>query len=126
MHGVRDLGPLLTLAAQGLGTVNGANMSNTDGWGVTVVVDITAISGTTPTLTVVIEGLDEASGKWYTLLSSAALNAVATTVLRVFPAGTAAANSIANLPLPMQWRVHATVAGTTPAVTATVGATVHV
>jgi len=49
---------------------------------VTVVVDITAITGI---LTVTIQGVDQVSGKMFPLLSSAPLTAIGTTVLRVFP-----------------------------------------
>lgn len=90
--------------------------------GVQLVVDITAITGTTPTLTVIVEGMDEASGKFYALLTSAALSATGTTLLTVYPGVTAAANVAAAQALPKTWRVRYTIAGTTPAVTATVGA----
>ena len=112
---------LITLTAAGAGTTNGADMKNPGCRGVQVTVDITAIGGT-PTLTVTIQGKDRVSGKYYTLLASAALGSVATTVLRVFPGAAAAANTIANDQVPEDWRVIAVVAGTTPSVTATIGA----
>lgn len=127
---VTDLGTkngevtLVTLAAQGVGTVSSADQTNVGSRGVTVIVDITAITGTTPTLTVVIEGKDPASGKYFTLLSSAALNAVATTVLSVYPGLTASANVAANAALPKTWRVRTVTGGTGPSVTATIGACV--
>lgn len=90
--------------------------------GVQIGVDITAITGTSPTLTVIVEGLDDASGKYYTLLSSAALTATGTTLLTVYPGVTAAANGAASQALPKTWRIRYTIGGTGPAVTATVGA----
>ena len=63
--------------------------------GIEVDVDITAIAAT-PLVTVNIERLDAASGKWLTLLTSAALGAVATTRLRIHPRLTAAANVTAQ------------------------------
>jgi hypothetical protein len=117
-------GALLTLTAQGLGTVNGSDQSNAARRGLHLVVDITAISGTSPTLTVTVEGKDPVSGKYYTILASAALNAVATTVLKVYPGLTAAANTVANDVLPGAWRVKAVVGGTGPSVTATIAASV--
>lgn len=111
----------LTLTAQGAGTVNGSDLVNQQGRGVHVVVDITAISGTGPSLTVTVQGKDTVSGKYYTLLASAALSATGTTVLKVYPGLTAAANSVANDIAPDTIRVIGTVAGTTPSVTATVG-----
>lgn len=116
-----ERGALLTRAAAAAGG-NGTDQTNVNARGVTVVVDITAITGTGPTYTVTIEGKDPVSGKYFTLLASAALSAVGTTVLTVYPGCAAAANSVANLPLPRTWRVRDTIGGTTPAVTATVSA----
>lgn len=120
-----DAGTLVTHSAAAAG-VNGADQTNAVGRGVHVVVDITAITGTSPTLTVTIEGKDAASGKYYTLLASAALAAVGTTLLTVYPGVTAAANASASQVLPRTWRVRTAIGGTTPAVTATVGASVVV
>lgn len=112
---------LLTYAAASAGT-NSADQVNQSARGVKVVVDITAITGTTPTLTVTIRGKDPVSGKYFTLLASAALNAVATTVLTVYPGATASANVTANDNLPKTWRVEAVIGGTGPAVTVTIAA----
>lgn len=59
--------------------------------GVQVVVDLTAFT-TAASLTVTIDVQDVTSGKWINVLTSAVLSAVATTVLRVYPGLTAAAN----------------------------------
>lgn len=115
---------LLTLTAQGTGTVTSSTQVNEKCRGLIVVVDITAISGTGPTCTVTIQGYDEKSGKNYTLLASTGLNATATTVLTVYPGCIASANAVANLPLPKYWNVKAVVAGTGPSVTATIAASV--
>lgn len=109
----------ITHTAASTGTT-GADMDGGSGSGLLVFVDITAITGTTPTLTVTIEGKDKVSGKYYTILASAALNATGTTVLRVFPGLTAAANLTVNDTLPPDFRVRTTIGGTTPAVTATI------
>lgn len=101
---------------------NGADLANPTCRGVKVIVDITAITGTTPTLTVTVQGKDPASGKYFTLLASAALNAAGTTVLTVYPAVTVAANAAASDVVPRTFRVISAVAGTTPQVTYTVGA----
>lgn len=68
-----------------------------------------------------IQGKDPNSGKYYTLLASAALGAVATTVLTVYPGLTASANVVANDFVPRTFRVITAVAGTGPAVTYTIG-----
>lgn len=112
---------LAKLAATAVSDVT-TNTTNANARGVMVVIDITAITGTTPTLTVVVQGFDPLSGKYFTLLASAALNAVATTLLTIYPGAAATANVSANLPLPKTWRISWTIAGTTPAVTATIGA----
>jgi hypothetical protein len=90
--------------------------------GVVVVIDITAITGTTPTAVFTLQGKDPPTGKYYTILASAALSTVSTTVLRVYPGLTTTANLVANDVLPDTFRVICTLGGTTPAVTATVGA----
>lgn len=100
--------------------VNGADLQNYEARGVKVVINISAITGTGPTYTVTIQGKDVASGQYYTLLASAALNATGTTVLTVFPGAPASANVSANDALPANWRIITAVAGTTPAVTATI------
>lgn len=123
LKGNAETGALITHVAAAVG-VNGADQTNENASGLTLIIDITAITGTGPTLTVTIEGKDPVSGKYYTLLASAALAAVATTVLRVFPGSTVTANVAANAMLPKTWRVKSAIAGTTPAVTATVSASV--
>lgn len=94
------------------------DLENLSGTAAHVVIDITAITGTTPSMTVTVEGKDPISGKYYPILVSAALAAVATTVLRIFPAATAAANLAVNDFIPAMFRVSVAIAGVTPAVTA--------
>lgn len=112
----------LTAAAAGS---NSGDLDNLAGSAVAFVIDITAITGTTPTATFTVEGKDPISGKYYTILASAALAATGTTVLRVFPGATAAANLSANDFVPKVFRVSCAIAGTTPAVTATVGVLIN-
>lgn len=117
----RDSISLFALAAASA-SANGADKDNLDALGVEVVVDLTAVSGTTPTLVVTIQGKDPVSGKYYDLLASASLTAAGTTVLTVFPGMTAAANSAASRPLPRTWRVKTTIGGTTPSYDGTIAA----
>jgi hypothetical protein len=121
LSGNTESGALITHAAASAG-VNSADQVNVVARGLHLVIDITTITGTTPTLTVTIEGKDPTSGKYYTILASAALNATGTTVLKVYPGLTASANAVANDVLPRTWRVRTTIGGTTPAVTATIAA----
>ena len=91
--------------------------------GVHIVIDVTAV-GVTPSVTFEIRGKDPTSGKYYTILASAAIAAVGTTVLKVFPGATAAANSVANDCLPETWRV-VPVHGNAITITYSVGAILH-
>lgn len=115
-----DTGGLLAALAAGstAATINGTAFNNIQARGIIVTVDVTV--ATTMTLTVNIQFLDAASGKWVTLLASAALAAVATTTLTVYPGAVNSANVSASGALPRTWRVQAVVTGTT--CTATVGA----
>lgn len=116
-----DLGAVVTLTAASTGG-DSAQMTNAQARGVRVVVDITAITGTSPTLTVTIQGYDSASQQYYTLLASAALTATGVTELSVYPGGPATANVAADASVPQYWRIAYAIGGTTPAVTATIGA----
>lgn len=120
-----DTAALVTLASASAGG-NSADLTNVNNRGLKVVVNVTSITGTTPSLTVTIQGKDAASGAYYTLLASAAITAAGTTVLTVYPGQTASANVSANDVLPRTWRVLYAIAGTTPAVSATVGASLIV
>lgn len=89
------------------GTFVSADLDNAAGTFLDIIVDITVLTGT---LTITINGKDPVSGQYYPLLTSTALAATATTVLRVGPMLTAAANLIANLPVPPTFQVVAVVA----------------
>lgn len=110
----------VTALAAASAAVNSADFTNNTCRGVKVIIDITAITGTSPTLTVTIQGKDAVSGKYFTILASAALNATGTTVLTVYPGLTNAANVTAADLLPRDWRISPVIGGTTPAVTATI------
>lgn len=120
--GHRAAAAVVTELAASAAGANGADQTNTNARGLHLIVDITALGGTTPTLTVTIQGKDAVSGKYYDILASSALNATGTTVLKVYPGLTAAANTAANDVLPRDWRVKYAIGGTTPQVTATIAA----
>lgn len=111
---------LITHTAASAGA-NGVEQNAGASKGVMLFVDITAITGTSPTLTVTLQGRSP-TGLYYTILASAALAATGLTVLRVYPGLTAATNTIANDVLPEAYRVITAIGGTGPAVTATVHA----
>lgn len=116
-----DLGAIATLTAA---TANGnsADFTNALGKGVKIVVDVTAMTGTSPTITVTIQGKDEGTGQYYTLLASAAISATGVSELTVYPGITATSNVSASDHVPATWRVSWTLGGTTPAITAVIGA----
>lgn len=99
---------------------NGPIQDGSNGRGLLVFVNVSAISGTGASLTVTIKGLDPVSGASYTILASTAITATGLTVLRVYPHLTAVANLTAADVIPPNFQVTATIAGTTPAVTATI------
>jgi len=63
--------------------------------GVEVFIDVTAVSGM-PSLTLSVNNVDPLSGKSRAVLSSTAITTTGTTVLRVYPGITAAANAAAS------------------------------
>lgn len=101
-------------------TVSSPDRTNLNGTGMILVIDCTAISAS-PSVTFTIEGKDPASGKYYTILTSAAITGTGTTVLRVHPDLTAAANTVAKDMIPAVWRVTAT-HGDADSITYSVGA----
>lgn len=64
--------------------------------GVEVFIDVTAVGMPGPSLTVAINNVDPISGKARAVLTSAAITATGTTVLRVYPGITASANVAAS------------------------------
>jgi hypothetical protein len=75
--------------------------------GVIIVVDVTAIV-TAPSITVKLQGVDLISGKTWDIITSAAITAVGTTVLRVRPGITTIANVAVADVLPPVMRVTVT------------------
>lgn len=98
------------------GTYVSADQQNLGRRGLKLVIDA---PGGTGTIQVTIQGKDLLSGKYYTILASAALAVGTTTVLTVYPGAPVAANLSANDVLPTTWRVSVVIA--TNPVTATVG-----
>lgn len=118
-----DTAALVTLTSATAGG-NSADQTNANGRGLQLGINITAITGTSPTLTVTVQGKDPASGQYYTLLQSAALTAAAFTLLTIYPGAPSTANVSTPQVLPRTWRVLYAIGGTTPSVSATVSASV--
>lgn len=79
---------------------------NTGFRGLHLVIDVTAAADT-PSVVFTIQGQSPLGSDFYTILASAAITGTGTTVLRVYPGLTAAANTVANDVLPHLWRVNA-------------------
>lgn len=88
-------------------TNNSQNQGNRFCRGGVFVIDMTAVPGV-DTVTFAVEGFDPISSKYFPILTSAAIVAVSTVVLRVYPGLVAAANLAVNDVLPAGWRVTAT------------------
>lgn len=87
-------------------TANSSDLPNSDSRGAHIVIDVSAVSAT-PSVTFKVQGKDPLSGSYYDILTSAAITATGTTVLKVYPGITAAANVAVSDVLPQVWRVRA-------------------
>ena len=112
-----------TAAAAGAASVDQAN---SNGRGVQIGINVTAITGVAAAITAIIEGKDTASGVYYTLFASAAIAVAGFTLLTLYPGSLAVANLVTNQILPRTWRLRTVISGASPSVTATVGASVIV
>lgn len=76
------------------------------GWaeGLHVIIDVTAVTAT-PSVVCTVDALDGVSGKYYTLLTAAAVTATGTTQLSIGRGLTNTANVVANDFIPKQLRV---------------------
>ncbi len=83
-----------------------ADQTNYNHRGIVVVLDMTTVG--TGSVTLEIDGKDPVSGKYYALLTGAAVTTNVTNIYRVYPGLTAAANATANDILPRTWRVKVT------------------
>lgn len=111
---------VVTLTAASASTTSGL-LDTHQAKGCIVYINCTAISGTSPTLTVTLKGFDPVGqSNSYTVLASSAINATGLTVLKVYPGLTAAANSAANDVMPGCSRIDVAIGGTTPSVTAAI------
>lgn len=85
--------------------------------------NISAASGTTPTLDIKLQGKDPASGNWFDIqnASFAQKTAAGTDSLLVYPGAVETANRRVSNVLPNDWRAVATIAGTSPSFTFSLG-----
>lgn len=99
-------------------TQTSADQINYNGRGLHIVVDVTVVG--TGSITLTVNGKDNISGKYYTLLSGAAIVTNSTNVYKIFPGAPATANVSVNDMIPRLFQVVVT-ANNANAVTYTVG-----
>lgn len=116
-----DSNTLFTVFSSGTitATTNSNDQQNLGRRGLRLVLDVTAISGTSPTLDVKLQAKDFASGKYIDITGAAFAQKTATGTddLVIYPGITSTANRRVSDVLPREWRIVATVGGTTPSVT---------
>lgn len=83
------------------------DQTNVNGRGLIVVLDMTNVTAG-PSVTLEIDGRDPVSGKYYPILTGAAVTTDSTNIYRVYPGLTAVANQTVNDVLPRTWRVKVT------------------
>lgn len=107
--------------ARGTGTFNSEDFTGNEALGLHAVLDITAASGTTPTLDVKLQRKDRASGKYVDLpgASFAQKTTTGTDDLTVYPGIAETANRSVSDVLAETYRWVAVIAGTTPSFTFT-------
>jgi hypothetical protein len=104
-------------------TQTSADIANNSGRNLTVIFDVTAAGTGSGTIT--INGKDPASGKYYPLLTGAAVTTTTTTVYHVGPGLPATANVSANIPVPKTIQILVT-ANNANAMTYSVGVNIGV
>ena len=99
-------GTALSSAAR-TATISSSDITNLSGRGIHVVLDVT-VDPAAASVVLTIEGKDPASGKYYTILTSAAVNSVSTNIYRVHPNLTPVTNLIVNDIIPKTFRITVT------------------
>lgn len=85
-------------------TTSSNTFKNLDATRLHLVIDVTVVPGV-DTVTPKIEGYDAVSGKYYTLLTGAAISSAGTNIMKVGPGLSASAGVAAADFLPCAWRV---------------------
>ena len=112
-------------AARTAATTNSADLANYNARGVRLFLNITAATGTTPTLDIKVQAKDSVSGTYHDLtgVAFAQQTTTASLDLVLYPGATVTANRSVSSPLPRTWRLVATIGGTdTPTFTFSLGA----
>jgi hypothetical protein len=113
------VGTLLASAARTT-SVLGMLLGNPSGKGIYIFVNVTAASGTTPTLAIRLNGVDPVTGATYIIQTFTAITAAGEYVYLVYPAAVTAQGGITAVLvglLPQTWSIDAVIGGTTPSFT---------
>jgi hypothetical protein len=110
-------------------TGNGATITNVGNKGVSVVVNMGAVTGTTPTCVLKMQGSADGGTTWYDIpgATTASLTATGVYAITVYPGAPTVAGTTTSItgtascgqPLPRTWRMVWTIGGTTPSFTIT-------
>jgi hypothetical protein len=101
-------------------TVAGTTVTNYNARGAVITINVTALSGTSPTLVAKLQYSPDGGTTWIDYTAKPVTTTISTTgltTLIVCPGVTEVANSVVSLPLPRTVRMHYTIAGTTPSFT---------
>jgi len=114
------------ILASGTRTVTGnsSDQRNYNARGITLFIDVTAVSGTSPTLDIYVQGKDPVTGKYFNIAKSVTITSVQATGLIVYPGVTdvfAMVDAENDVPLPRTWRIRYVIGGTNPSFTFSVG-----
>lgn len=85
-------------------TQTSADLTNYNARGIMVTLDVTNVAAS-PSVTVTINGKDPASGKYFLLLSGAAVTTAVTNTYTVYPGATVTANVSASTVLPRTFQI---------------------
>ncbi len=113
---------LLTSVAR-TATATGSDTTNVEAKGLLLFLDITVVTGTTPTLDLDVQWKDPVASKYITIGSFAQQTGTGTLDLLIYPGTVESANRKVSHVLPVTWRLNWTIGGTaTPTFTFSVGA----
>jgi hypothetical protein len=101
-----------------------AAINNFNARGAAFIVNVSAASGTTPTLAVRLQVQDIVSANWVDVPGAvtASITGISTVMLTVYPGVVEAVNAKVSFPLPRVYRFAWTIGGTTPSFTFSIGA----
>jgi len=105
-------------------TTNSTDQTKTAGVGIKLYLDISAASGSSPTLDIAVQGKDPVTGMYFGIpdVSFAQKTGTGGDTLTLYPGIAETANRSISDILPKTWRVVATIGGGTPSFTFTIGA----